>query len=47
MSAPLGIEPMPSVGTLRALGPDAEYLGEDAGFAATYDLAMLDVFSTG
>ncbi|GAA0581192.1 NAD(P)-dependent oxidoreductase [Streptomyces crystallinus] len=31
---------------LRALGGRAEFLGEDAGLAAVYDLAMLDFFYT-
>jgi 3-hydroxyisobutyrate dehydrogenase-like beta-hydroxyacid dehydrogenase len=35
------------VGTLRALGPDADHLGADPGLAATFDLGMLDVFFSG
>jgi len=32
---------------LRALGPEADFLGEDVTLAALYDLAMLDVFFNG
>lgn len=35
------------VATLRTVGPDADFLGEDHGLAALYDLAMLDVFFAG
>jgi 3-hydroxyisobutyrate dehydrogenase-like beta-hydroxyacid dehydrogenase len=34
-------------GTLRVLGGAAELLGDDPGVAATFDLAMLDVFFNG
>lgn len=33
--------------TLRALGPDADHLGDDPGLAALFDLGMLDVFFNG
>ena len=35
------------LGTLRALGGDADLLGDDDGLAALHDLAMLDVFFNG
>lgn len=35
------------VATLRAIGPDADHLGDDPALAATYDLGMLDVFFNG
>lgn len=35
------------VATLRALGPDADHLGDDHALAALHDLGMLDVFFAG
>lgn len=35
------------VATLRALGGDADHLGDDPALAATFDLGMLDIFFNG